>query len=176
MTIHYTFPADCDARFNDVALAGMQCSGGKIASISTKNSKRLVVEFLDTYVGPTPRATARLVIPADTTPELFALAKAEALRDFAVSQTHGIAFPVDAVIRETGEEIRFGRIVDSDFTFPCSLACERQVMPEMLSQVFAVVNHPEFGVMGVSPVEFYALGLDEVDPTIQPVVEENPSP
>lgn len=61
-----------------------------------------------------------------------------------------------------------GRICEkgsaSGAVIPCTLGCQRRVdgSGRFMGSVFAVVDHPVHGVIGVSPEEFEALGLPEL--------------
>ncbi|WP_411887362.1 hypothetical protein [Hydrocarboniphaga effusa] len=152
--ITYTFPND----FRHAELRGKTLFGGKAivrggASLDGSEVTHQPLELGIVFEG-NGRGQKPISIAVSRYPALRDLAAAQVLATFAVSDTHGIARTEDG----------FGKIRRGKQDVNCSVRCSEQSEADgwEYSQVFAVIKHPEHGFIGVTRLEFAALGLPEV--------------
>lgn len=160
--ITYTFPSD----FPHETLQGLTVTGGKAvirggATISgdfqvCEREMEVGIEFKS---GPDGKPFS---ISVRRYPELRTLVREQVLADFGVSETHGVERTTDYVVSDTGQPIQFGRITESGAHARCSKAAAIGSVSGHL-RVFAVVQHPQFGYIGVTPLEFAVLELPEIE-------------
>lgn len=170
--ISYTFPSD----FRHEALRGFTATGGKAvvrggatitAGVADNGDDEMAVNYrqpelgIEFEHGPNGRPFS---ISVARYPELQELAREQVLDGFAVSETHSIERTTEYVNTKTAAAIQFGKIRPGKHDVLCSVGCAKQAEADSLdySQVFSVVKHPEHGYMGVTALEFAALGLDEI--------------
>lgn len=168
MSINYTFPSDFQGQFRGQPLAGVLAENGEVLDYGSEEAGKLMVEFR-TKLGPTDRQSVRVLVAADSTPELLKMAREAVLRDLKVSETRVAAWPVEYInteaATESGREIRLGRIMTNDWSgIPCTVRCQQRVdgTKRYRGHVFAVVDHPDHGRIAVAPIEALALGLPEI--------------
>lgn len=156
--LKYTFPASFGGEVEGESLAGRSFLKGYPFIDTLGGIPRLTVHFYNAVPSVDFLPPGRTIVRADSTPELFALASKAMLRGFAPSTELGVHLsPKDD---ENGA--RSWRIIPEGLSrYPCSTGCESQYRVGY-TRVYALVKHPEHGVMGVTQSEFLALGLPNV--------------
>lgn len=145
MAIEFTFPADCA----NARLAGLTAVGGEVE----EHKGELVVVFGTQIDG------RKIKGRASSFSDLLAKAKADVLQGFGVSTTHSIDAKA-GYYHVGGTPIDTGRVIEGSMgEIPCSIAVGLRAD---LSRAFALVRHPDIGLIGVTPKEFAALGLPEI--------------
>jgi len=148
--IEFTFPSD----YPDADLRGLTAKGGR-ACIGKSKADGSVLSVLFETLRSDNRFAKPVFVRADSHPKLELVAKEQVLQDFEVSESH----VVDPRLM-CGQ----GLIIRGQDGIACSRGCADMSEAEGndYSQAFAVVRHPDHGLMAVTGIEFYALGLDEV--------------
>lgn len=155
----YTFPDDFSGTFNGRRLAGETCRGGCIAKTTSLIESRIFVKFYDAWFSWEGEGDSwHLIVPADATPELFALCQAAVLEGFGVSTESTIGWPCEYRNAETGDEMRFLKVLKSKKGLTaCSVSAAKNFKAPII-----LIDHPEFGIMGVTPLEQLALQIPEM--------------
>ena len=167
--INHTFSTDSTAEFRGQPLAGVACIGGLV---ELDHGKRLVVQFEGPAIGPAPRRSVPVEIRADADPELFGAVKDHVLGEFRVSPHHGISRqddgwlhvhsgPGEYLVSEARAAMGYGRDYTANLLGEVGGLKGGPVARESYA-AFAIIDHPKYGLMGVTEVEFAALGLQEL--------------
>lgn len=164
-----------DDTVNEPKLRGVHATGG-----------RVVVSMISTQYDPAEDQTATIVTvhgadgaypspdveyrPGDTSSKMVAtlgmkfesprmsvcIDRPSPLRDRALGTV------MDDFAHSDDYGIDGDQIAITGAGYPCTRACEKMATSDRFySQVFALVDHPEHGVIAVTPLEFAALGLPE---------------
>lgn len=161
--IEFTFPSDSKASYNGVPLAGLACTGGMPFVDRRGPYLCLMVHFANPGVHVC-NEQMDVVVPALIDPDLARIATGVILASFGVSSTNGIGMPSQPGFQDMTSLVDFLNmaIVPLDTALHhCSIGCDSLFLHEQLHD-FALVDHPKHGVMGVTLLEYLALGAPDI--------------
>lgn len=158
--IEYTFPVDFVAPARHPFLAGQKCSNGWVFANGSPHLTSVLglsVRFpsVDDGLGE----FRELVVSVAITHDLFCLAQKDILSGMVMSDSYELAASPDLDGLGPTAFTVCGKNLGS---CPLTVAAAAEARCNRFGLVFAVVNRPGWGFIGVSKVEFLALGLPVV--------------